>query len=82
MSEPWISTPHMVGWGVLFAAMVLYEGYTLWWNRSHPGKRANLSAYVSAFFGAGNRRLRWSVGPAVLIALFVFFLGHFLGWWG
>lgn len=72
-----------VSWALLFIAMVALEAYTLRWNHKHPGhKRANLTAYVSAFFRAGDRRLKWSVGPAVLIALFVYFLGHFLEWWG
>ena len=71
----------MWAWALIFAAMVALELYTLHWNRKHRGKRANLTAYVSAFFRAGDRRLKWSVGPAVLIALFVYFLGHFLNWW-
>ena len=73
----------MWAWALIFAAMVALELYTIFWNRRHKGsgKRANLTAYVSAFFRAGDRRLKWSVGPAVLIALFVYFLGHFLNWW-
>jgi hypothetical protein len=78
----WTVSWAMWGWGILFFAMVVFEFYTLWWNRTHKGKRANLTAYVSAFFRAGSRRLRWSAGPAVLIALFVYFVGHFLEWWG
>ena len=78
----WTVSWAMWGWGILFAAMVAFEGYTLWWNRKHDGKRANLTAYVSAFFRSGDRRLKYSAGPAVLIALFVYFLGHFLEWWG
>jgi hypothetical protein len=72
----------MLGWALWIGAGLLFEAYTLWWNKSHPGRRANLSAYVSAFFGAGDRRLRYHAGAAVLIATFVFFAGHFLGWWG
>lgn len=80
--QAWVSVPHMLGWAALIAAMLVYELYTLRWNKTHKGKRANLSAYVSAFFGAGERRLKYHAGAAVLIAVFVFFVGHFLGWWG
>lgn len=68
-------------WASLFTAMVLFELYTLYWNKSHPGKRANLTAYISAYFRSGKRRLAYSAGPAVLIALFIYFMGHFLEWW-
>lgn len=71
----------MFGWAFWIAVGLLFEFYTLWWNKSHLGKRANLSAYVSAFFQAGNRRLRFKAGRAVLLGTFVFFTGHFLGWW-
>lgn len=80
--QAWVSVPHMLGWAVLIAIMLAYEFYSLAWNKKHQGKRANLSAYVSAFFRAGDRRLKYSAGGAILIATFVFFTGHFLGWWG
>lgn len=76
----WVVDWAMWGWAILIGA--LFEIYTLWWNKSHKGKRANLSAYVSAYFRSGNRRLKYSAGGAVVIALFVFFIGHFLHWWG
>lgn len=74
---PWA----MFIWAFWIAVGLLFEFYTLRWNKAHPGKRANLSAYVSAFFQAGNRRLRFKGGPAILLGTFVFFTGHFLGWW-
>jgi hypothetical protein len=76
----WVVPWAMWVWGALFAAMVVFELYTLWWNKRNPGKRANLSAYVSAYFRSGERRLKYSAGSAVLIALFMFFLLHFLGY--
>jgi hypothetical protein len=79
--QAWVSVPHMLGWAALFAVMLGYELYTIFWNRNHPGKRANLTAYVMAFFGTGRRRLKYQAGSAILIAVFVFFLGHFMGWW-
>jgi hypothetical protein len=79
--QAWVSWPHMIGWAVIFAVMLVYELYTLWWNRKNKGRRANLTAFVMAFFGTSNRRLKYRAGSAVLIAVFVFFLGHFMGWW-
>jgi hypothetical protein len=81
METHWAVGWAMIVWGALFAIMVGFEIYTLYWNKKNPGKRANLTAYVSAFFRAGKRRLKYSVGPAILIALFLYFLGHFLEWW-
>ena len=76
----WVSVPHMLGWAALLGAMLVYELYTLAWNRRNKGKRANLSAFVQAFFQRGNRRLKYKAGPAILIAVFVVFLLHFLGY--
>lgn len=80
----WVVSWAMWGWASLFVVMLIFELYTLWWNRYRgDGKqRANLTAYVSAFFRVGKRRLKYSAGPAVIIAVFVYFLGHFLEWWG
>jgi hypothetical protein len=80
--QSWVSVPHKLGWAALIAIMLAYELYTLRWNKRHPGKRANLSSYVQAFFRAGERRLKYSAGGAILIATFVYFTGHFLRWWG
>ena len=69
------------GWAILIGAMLVFELYTLWWNKRNKGKRANLTAYVSAFFQRGDRRLKYKAGPAVLVVVFVYFLGHFMDWW-
>jgi len=71
----------MLGWGAIIALMLPSEIYTISWNRKHKGKRSNLTAYVRAFFQRGDRRLKYKAGPAILIAVFVFFLGHFMAWW-
>jgi len=79
----WVVPWAMWGWATLFIVLLIFELYTLWWNNEKgDGKqRANLTAYVSAFFRVGNRRLKYSASAAILIAVFIYFLGHFLEWW-
>ena len=78
----WVVGWAMFVWAFLIGAMLAFELYTVYWNRKHngSGKRANLSAYISAFFQRGNRRLKYKAGSAILIAVFVVFLLHFLGY--
>lgn len=70
------------GWAIIFLAVIVFEIYTLWWNKKHGnGRRANLTAYVRAYFGIGDRRLKRRGRPAVMVAFLVWLLGHFLEWW-
>ena len=74
----------MWGWAILIGLILAFELYCLWWNHKYGhdrGQRANLTAYAMAFFRTHDRyRLRYTAGPAVLIALFCWFIVHFLGW--
>jgi hypothetical protein len=72
---PW----SMYVWGALFAAVLVFEIITLYLNRkADDGTRRNLTAYVRAFFGVGDRRLRRQ-GPKWLMVVFlVWLLLHFL----
>lgn len=67
-------------WGGLFAAVLAFEIFTLYWNKEHRGKRANLTAYVRAYFGVGDRRLKRSGRPWIMVAFLGWLLLHFLGW--
>jgi hypothetical protein len=73
---PWA----MYVWGGLFAAVLVFEIFTLYWNKEHKGKRANLTAYVRAYFGVGDRRLKRSGRPWIMVAFLGWLLLHFLGW--
>lgn len=76
---PWA----MWTWGLLFALVILFEVVTLVWNELYgDGRRANLTAYVRAYFGIGDRQLKRRGRPAVMVAFLVWLTGHFMGWWG
>jgi hypothetical protein len=68
-------------WGGLFAAILVFELFTLKWNKAHhDGQRANLTAYVRAYFGIGDRRLKRSARPWIMVVFLGWLLLHFLGW--
>jgi len=69
-------------WGATFLFILVFEIYTLIWNnkRGDGKQRANLTAYVRAYFGVGDRRLKRSGRPWVMAAFLVWLLLHFLGY--
>lgn len=73
-------------WALWMAAGLAYEFYTLWWNKRRrkagDPRKANLTAYVQAFFQTHpQRRLKWHLPPWALTAFFAFWWGHFMGWY-
>ena len=76
----WVTPWAMYGWGVLFLAVLIFELVTIAFNNTErgKGKRANLTAYVRAFFGIGERRLKYSMPRWILIGFMVWLLLHFL----
>lgn len=79
--EAWIVPWSMWVWAALFGAIIVFELITLWMNRkADDGTRRNLTAYVRAAIGVGDRRLtrrfpRW-LAVAILVWLLLHFLGH------
>jgi hypothetical protein len=71
---PWA----MYVWGGLFAAVLVFEIYTLFWNKQHKGKRANLTAFVRAAFGVGKRRLKYQLPKWLMVVFLAWLLLHFL----
>lgn len=69
------------GWGLLFGGVLVFELYTLWWNRKRgDGKqRANLTAYVTAAIGVGKRRLNRRMSKWVMVGFLGWLILHFLG---
>lgn len=68
-------------WGALFAAVLVFEMITLYLNRkADDGTRRNLTAYVQAYFGIGNRRLKRSARPWIMAVFLGWLLLHFLGY--
>lgn len=74
---PWA----LYAWGGLFLGVLVLELVSLWWNnskRAEPGQRANLTAFVQAFFGIGERRLKYSMPRWIMVAFLAWLVIHFL----
>lgn len=69
-------------WGGLFAAVIVFEIITLVWNNLYGDgtQRANLTAYVRAYFGIGDRRLKRRGRPVVMVLFLGWLILHFLGY--
>lgn len=70
------------GWGIIFAAVIVFELWTMYWNRKYGDgrQRANLTAYARAYFGVGDRRLKRSGRPWIMVAFLGWLILHFLGY--
>lgn len=81
-STGWVVPWAMWVWAALFAAIIVFELFTLWWNnaRGDGAQRANLTAYVRAYIGVGDRRLKRRARPVVVILFLGWLLLHFLGY--
>ena len=79
--QAWVVPWAAWGWAVIFAAVIVFELFTLWWNRKRGDgeQRANLTAYVRAYFGVGDRRLKRRGRPIVMVLFLGWLLLHFLG---
>lgn len=78
----WVVPWAMWVWAAIFAAVILFELFTLWWNnaRGDGRERANLTAYVRAYFGIGDRKLRRRGRPIVMVLFLGWLILHFLGY--
>lgn len=69
-------------WAGLFVALLAFEGITLYITKQNRKKglpeRLNLTAYIRAFFGYGDRRLKHKWPGWVMIVIIVYFLLHFM----
>lgn len=70
------------GWGLLFAAVLVFELWTLYWNSKYGDgqQRANLTAYVTALIGVGKRRLNRRMSKWIMVAFLGWLILHFLGY--
>lgn len=77
----WFPAWSMWVWASLFGAVLVFELVTIYWNNSKhakPGQRANLTAFVQAFFGIGDRRLKFSLPAWIMVAFLGWLIVHFL----
>jgi hypothetical protein len=80
VSDEWVVPWAAWIWGWLFAAVLVFEIFTLYWNNKYGDgtQRANLTAYTKAFFGIGDRRLRRRLPRWVMVVFLLWLLLHFL----
>lgn len=82
MEQAWVSQWAMWTWAVLFGVMLAFEIVTLVINRINRAKgnpqRLNLTAYIRAFFGFGDRKLKHKWPGWVMALIFFYFLLHFM----
>jgi hypothetical protein len=81
MREEWIVPWALWVWAALFGAIIVFELITLYMNRkADDGTRRNLTAYVRAWLGVGDRRLTRKGPRWVAVVFLTWLLLHFLGY--